>query len=205
MHKRSTYTACHISLLGYTDPNFSESTIALQERFQVEIKNSLDGEHPGSYVSSHETPPSKCGLGMTCSTSLTNRRTSLYIKTTNKDNQYAHIVLNNNKQEVYYAKFNHLNGKCISYLKNNSWFKIMPESTETVYILNPNKDKTCTYEVSITNDSSIYQSKTMVCNAILKIYDDFNNNTIISSTFNTYNCDIVLNKNRWLANVILLN
>jgi hypothetical protein len=184
-------TICFLSLLGYTDANLSESSIILQEKFHIKYR-----DFKGSYVSLHESPPSKCGLGMTCLTHLPNVE-SFYIKVTSKYNQYAHIMLNNNTRLFHYIKFTHLKGKCNNYVKHNPWFKVLPKNVRIGYILNPDENETCLYKIEIAGDN---QGKSLICSSILKIYNDWNNATIGSESGN---CNIVLSNNNWLASINL--
>jgi hypothetical protein len=182
---------CFLSLLGYTDANLSESSIALQEIFHIKFR-----DYKGSYVSLHDSPPSKCGLGMTCSTHLPNIE-SLYIKVTSKHNQYARIMLNNNTGLFRYIKFTHLKGKCKKYVKHSPWFKVLPRNVKIGYILNPSENETCLYKVEIAGDN---QGKSLICSSILKIYNDWDDATISSESGN---CNIVLSNNNWLASINL--
>jgi hypothetical protein len=182
---------CFLSLLGYTNANLSESSIALQEKFHIKFR-----DLKGNYVSLHESPPSKCGLGMTCSTHLPNTE-SFYIKVTSKHNQYAHIMLNNNTGLFRYIKFTRLRGKCNKYVKHNPWFKVIPRNVRIGYFLNPHENETCLYKVEIAGDN---QGNSLICSSILKIYNDSDNATISSEGGN---CNIVLSNNNWLASINL--
>jgi hypothetical protein len=193
-HKQPGNEPCYLSLVGHIDKDFSESTIVIQENFHVNVRN-FEG---GDYISAHDTPPSKCGLGMTCTTHLANRIASFYIKINDKKNQYVHVVFNNNKPEARYIKFSHFSGKCNNYIKNNSWFKVLPEETKIGYIFNPRRGKTCNYRVDIAQNRL---GKNIICSVILEIYKDFSDNTVINSVDST--CNTVLSNNNWLANITL--
>jgi hypothetical protein len=136
-HKQKDPKICHFRLLGATHRGASESTIALQENFTVGLKRKfLSRGDTSSHIHSHETQPSKCGLGMTCSTHLANDTKSLYITAYNQENQYAHIIFHNNRPEISYVKFDHLKGPCSSYIKHSQWFKVSPEDELVGYIHN---------------------------------------------------------------------
>jgi hypothetical protein len=185
--------ACYLSLLGYTDANLSESSIALQEKFHIKIRGFGD-----SNVTLHESPPSKCGLGMTCSTHLTNDTESLYIKITTEYNQYARIMFNNNTRLFRYIKFTHLKGKCNNYVKNNPWVEVLPKNIKIGYILDSLKDEICLYKVEIAGNN---QGRNLICSSILKIYNDANNNATIDPIDG--NCNITMSDNNWLASISL--
>jgi hypothetical protein len=193
-HKKSTKKACYLVLLGSTNKNFTESSIALQEYFSIEKKSTRNNALLSSHVSSHETPPSKCGLGMACSTHLTNNTTSLYIQATNENNQYAHIMVYNNKLDISYVKFEYIKGPCSNNIKDGSWLKILPRSAKLGYIFNSHKGRVCTYKIHI-------QSRYQRCSTELEIYNDFNNNNLISLVDGS--CNTVISKDSWLANITL--
>jgi uncharacterized protein YbdZ (MbtH family) len=170
-------------------PKLDESSQVFKENFKIK------GDCGGSYVTSHDTPPPICGLGMTCSTNLTNDEQSLYLKASNNDNQYAHIVFNNTDSSDYYVNFDHISGDCSDYV-DDSWFHVTPGNMKIDYILNSNQGKTCIYNVNVATDS---KGKNLLCTAKLGIGDDSKDNTVISSTDG--NCSTILSNNNWLANI----
>ncbi|MEN9946239.1 MAG: hypothetical protein RLZZ293_625 [Pseudomonadota bacterium] len=196
-HNTTNGKVCDVSLLGYTNNDLSESTIALQEKFRISPRYSVDGSYQTSHVSSHQTPPSICGIGMKCSTHLTNGATSLYIKITDKNNQYAHITFTNNKQKIYYVRFLNVRGGCYDYL-DKSWFKVLPGETKIDYIINYQKGKTCDYEVRVAQDET---GVNLSCSTFLTVHNDFNNNNTIKAAYG--DCNTTVSNNNWLASIEL--
>jgi hypothetical protein len=192
MHRAKDNSPCHLTLLGYTNANLSNASLAIQEKFHIKL---LD--YRGSYITLHESPPSKCGIGMICSTHLTNNTTSLYVKVTNEYNQYAHIMFNNNTKLFHYIKFTHLRGKCNNYVKNKPWFEVSPKNAKVAYIFNPYKDEICSYKVELADDD---QGRNIICSSKLKIYNDLKSSKIDSIDGN---CNIAIDDNNWLANITL--
>jgi hypothetical protein len=189
--------SCHVELLGYLTPTLNESSQVLKENFKIhgEGGGNDDDAYVDSYITSHDTPPPICGLGMRCSTNLTNSNQSLYLKASNDDNQYAHIVFNNTDSSDYYVNFDHISGDCSDYV-DDSWFHVTPGKMKIDYILNTHQGKTCMYNVNVATDS---KGKNLLCTAKLGIGDDSKDNTVISSTDG--NCSTILSNKNWLANI----
>jgi hypothetical protein len=147
-----------------------------------------------NHVASHNSPPSKCGLGMTCSAHSRNDDMSLYVTVSNKDNQYAQVKFYNNRPEVSYVKFERIKGHCSSNVNTKKWHDVLPKYEITDYIRNTHKGKICTYRVSIQD-----KNKQMLCNTELQINNDLQHNSVIESAFG--NCRAVINNNNWSANI----
>ncbi|MEN9945722.1 MAG: hypothetical protein RLZZ293_108 [Pseudomonadota bacterium] len=193
-HRAVDNKPCHLSVTGYADANLSESTVVIQEDLHIKSK-----DYQGSYISQHDTPPSKCGVGTTCSTNLTNNMASLYLKATSKGgNQYANIMFSNNTPFLRYIKFTHLRGECKNYVKYSPWFRVAPENIKMGYISNLRETKICAYRVDIAQDE---QGRNLVCSSTLRIYNDLNGNTTVHSVDG--NCNVVISNNNWLASIVL--
>ncbi|MEN9946676.1 MAG: hypothetical protein RLZZ293_1062 [Pseudomonadota bacterium] len=193
-HKPYNRKTCYFKLLGFVDKSNTDGMIAFDEKFSIQQRNNHASGGLDEHVYSHDTPPSKCGLGMTCSTHLRNSTMSLYITVSNKNNQYAQVKFYNTKPEVGYVKFERLRGNCSSNLKNKKWRKALPKYEIIDYIRNTHKGKICTYRVSVWNNN-----KHILCNTDLKIGNDAQNNSIIESAFG--NCNVAISNNKWSANI----
>jgi hypothetical protein len=196
-HKPNDPKICHFRLWGTTSKNASESMIALEEHFTIEQKhNAISRGNTSDHVHSHDSPPSKCGLGMTCLTHLKNDTKSLYIKVSDKDNQYAHVIFHNTTPEVTYVKFDYLKGPCSNYVADSPWIRVIPGGDAVGYIRNTHKGKICTYKARVQDNKGH-----VLCNTELEIGNTDKNNSIIHSAFS--DCRVVVSENKWLANIML--
>jgi hypothetical protein len=179
---------CHVDLLAYADE--SKSNLVGKEHFVISIKDN----YADMDIVKHDTPPSICGLGMTCSINLENSNKDLYLSVSDKDNQYAHVnFVNGDFSNPVYIRILKADDSDCTDSVDGSYHKVDPSKSTTDYIRNTHIGKFCKYNVTIATDS---KGDNAACGYDVTIGNDSNDSTYVENVDNqavklpTYNCFI---------------